>query len=310
MFFGLFFIPQYIRVVFIPIVYVAVINLIFAKKQEVVIKNHLCNGEYVNATFRDGVFSALSGLVIFVVFIALMTISHSFYGFEKCVSIDRNINLYYSKVMGNRDARIIAKTIDKSGFFKKTKRADIFLDSEDSVYNLRFVIVDTAFLSDTFFIYNYNTLEKIINTETEIGMPLKISFLDTYLVNEYTLKKIDLDQYTTISLCADLKTLKVSSKHMIYYDKTVSENMVKNVEETMKNLPGYFPRRQMIDLVILNTKPTYTIQLFVPKNQWRKKEVIQRIKLAIQYIELGEIDRRIEIVLIDPNTQAQYKVKR
>ena len=285
----------------IPLVYTAIIAGIVDKLQGQKIKEFLSgNGEKASNWQAAGY--GFFGLIIIAAFIGIMIFSLPPEGYEKSLSVDKNVKLYFSKDVDELKTERIASVIKQSGFMEGSEGADLFLSNEKNFLRLKFVLPDMSVLSDTMFISNFNGFENFINYHLNLDKKIKIGFTDINLLESFELKEMEFDNPQGYEPALYLQPYQVNDFHTIFYNLSMPIEDVKKVESTVKRLKTYFPENQRIEIIFLNSEPNYTIKFFVAKNLWQDKGITDRLKSTVDYIKSSGIDKIINIVLIDNQT--------
>ena len=197
--------------------------------------------------------------------------------------------------------------VKQSGFIEGSEGADLFLDEDLMNYRLKFV-VDTSNLSDPLVIYEFNELKKYINDNLNFDKPIEILFTDICLVDEFELPENDNSNLQVYEPLIDLQTYQINDFHIIYYNLIMPIEDVRIVGEAIKRLKGYFPVHQRIDIVFLNNDHNYSIKFFVSKNFWQEPAIIDMLKSTVDYIKNSGIEKQINLVLIDNQTNEETQI--
>ncbi len=311
LFAGILMIPEHIidkiPQALIPGIYTAIIAGLVEKLQGQKIKDFLSeNGQKASNWQAAGY--GLIGLLIISTFILVLIFAVPTTGYEKNITVDTNVTLYYSKNIEDLKSERIASVIKQSGFMEGSEGADLFVNTEENFYRLKFVLPDTSILSDTILLSDFNEFENYLNYNLILDKRIEIGFTDINLLNNFELKEIEFDKQQVYEPILYLQPYQINDFHTIFYNSTMSIEDVKKVEKTIKKLKAYFPVNQSIDIVFLNTEPDYTIKFFVLKDLWQNDEVIKRLKSTIDYIESNGVDKNINLVLIDNQTFEEKQI--
>ncbi|GEM_PF-1358320 len=311
MFAGIFMIPENIidkiPRQLIPLIYTAIIAGLVEKLQGQKIKNFLANDGQKASNWQAAGYG-LIGLLIIAAFLVVMTFAIPTEGYEKKISVDKNVNLHYSKDIEDLKLERIVSVIKQSGFMEGSEGADLFLNTEGNFYRLKFVLSDTSVLSDTMLLSEYNGLENYLNYKLNLNKKIEIGFTDINLLNSFELKEIEFDNPQVYDPMVYLSSYQINEFHTIYYNLSMPIEVLKKVENTVKRLKAYFPLNQRIDIVFLNTEPDYTIKFFVVKDLWQNKVVTERLKSTVDYIKSNGVDKNINIVFIDNQTFEEKQI--
>lgn len=114
---------------------------------------------------------------------------------------------------------------------------------------------------------------------------------------------------STKTKVADLEKYQISELHTIYHNSSMPiEDLIK-VEGAIKSLKNYFPVDKKIAIIFLNEKNNYTIKVYLPKNYWEDKQMIQKNESLIDYIKSSGVSKDITLVLIDNKTLEEKEMK-
>jgi uncharacterized membrane protein len=290
-------IPQFA----IPGVYTAIITGLVEILQGQKIKDFLSENGQKASNWQTAGYGLL-GFLIITVFLLVITFTIPIEGYEKSITVDRNLELYYSKEIDDLKIKRIATVIKQSGFMEGSEGADLFLNTERNFYRLKFVLPDTSILSDTMMLSDFNGFESYLNYNLNLDKKIEIGFTDINLINNFELKEIEFENQRVYEPFPDLQPYQINDLHTIFYNSSMPIEDVKKVENAVKRLKAYFPINKRIDIVFLNTEPDYTIKFFVVKDLWGKDGVIKRLKSTVDYIENNGVDKNINLVLIDNQT--------
>lgn len=311
MFAGIFMIPENIidkiPQQLIPLIYTAIIAGLVEKLQGQKIKDFLAeNGQKASNWQAAGY--GLLGLVIIAAFLVVMIFAMPTEGYEKNITVDKNVNLHYSKDIEDIKSERIASMIKQSGFMEGSEGADLFLSTEGNFYRLRFVLPDTSVLADTLLLSDFNGFENYLNYNLNLDKKIEIGFTDINLLSSFELQEIEFDNQQVYEPILYLQPYQINDFHTIYYNSSMPIQDVKKVENTVKRLKAYFPINQRIDIVFLNTEPDYTIKFFVVKDLWQNDGVTTRLKSTVDYIKSNGVDKNINLVLIDNQTFEEKQI--
>jgi hypothetical protein len=130
MFTGLYMLPERISdsipQTLIPTLYTAIIAALVEKLQGQKIKDFLNNNGQKASNWHAAGFGFL-GLFIIAGFLGIMIFGIPMKDYEKSITIDNNIILYYSKTIDEPKSQLIARAIKQSRFLQGTEGADLFL---------------------------------------------------------------------------------------------------------------------------------------------------------------------------------------
>lgn len=311
LFVGIFMIPEHIIDMIpqplIPGIYTAIIAGLVEKLQGRKIKDFLSENGQKASNWQAAGYGFI-GLLIISAFLVVMIFAIPTEGYEKNLTVDKNVNLHYSKNIEDLKSERIASVIKKSGFMEGSEGTDLFLNTEGNFYRLKFVLLDTSVLYDTLLLSDFNGFESYLNYNLNLDKKIEIGFTDINLLNSFELKEIDFDNQQVYEPILYLQPYQINDFHTIYYNSSMLIEDVKKVENTVKRLKAYFPINQQIDIVFLNTEPDYTIKFFVVKDLWKNEEVTKRLKSTVDYIKGSGIDKNINLVLIDNQTFEEKQI--
>ena len=324
LFTGGFLIPENIVVkslqALIPTIYTALVYFLVEKLQGQKIRDFLANNGRT-APNLQAVGYGLLGFLIIVSFIIinialfipkeeLCSISQVLRFtqiYDKEINIDKNVRLHYSQKIDKLKSQKIAEIIKQSGFMEGSEGADLFLDEDLMNYRLKFV-ADTSNLSDPLVIYEFNELKKYINDNLNFEKPIEILFADICLVDEFELPENDNLNLQVYEPLIDLQIYQINDFHTIYYNLIMPIEDVRIVGEAIKRLKGYFPVHQRIDIIFLNNDNNYSIKFFVSKNFWQELAIIDMLKSTVDYIKNSGIEKPINLVMIDNQTNEETQI--
>ncbi len=311
LFAGIFMIPEHIidkvPQALIPGIYTAIIAALVEKLQGQKIRDFLAeNGQ--KASNWQAVGYGLLGLVIIAIFILIMVFAIPTKGYEKNLSVDKNVTLYYSKDIDGLKSQQIATTIKQSRFMEGSEGADIYLNNENNFYRLKFVLPDTSLLADTLLISEFNTFENFLNYNLNLDKKIEIGFTDINLSKNFELVEVKSENPQVYEPILHLQSYMINDFHTIFYNSTMPIEDVKKVENTVRKLKAYFPINERIDIIFLNSEPDYTIKFFVLKDLWQNEGVTYRLKSAVDYIKGSGINKKINLVLIDNQTFEEKQI--
>jgi hypothetical protein len=311
MFAGIFMIPENIidkiPQPLIPAIYTAIIAGLVEKLQGQKIKDFLANNGQKASNWQAAGYGFI-GLLIIAAFLVVMIFAIPTEGYEKNITVDKNVNLHYSKDIEDLKSERIATVIKQSGFMEGSEGADLFLNKEGNFYRLKFVLPDTSVLSDTMLLSDFNGFENYLNYNLNFNKKIEIGFTDINLLNSFELKEIEFDNPQVYEPILYLQPYQINEFHTIYYNSSMPIEDVKKVESTVKRLKSYFPINQRIDIVFLDTEPNYTIKFFVVKDLWQNAGVTERLKSTVDYIKSSGVDKNINLVLIDNQTFEEKQI--
>jgi hypothetical protein len=291
----------------IPFVYTAIIAVFVEKQQGQKIKDFLADDGQKASNWQVAGYGLL-GLVIIAAFLVVITFAIPTEGYEKTISIEKNVKLHHSKDIEDLKSQRIATQIKQSGFMEASEGVDLFLDTEGNFYRLKFVLSDASVLSDTMLLSDFNGLEKYLNYNLNLDKKIEIGFTDINLLNNFELQEIELNNQQIYEPVLNLQPYQINDFQTIFYNSSMPIEDVKKVESSVTKLKTYFPINQRIDIVFLNTEPDYTIKFFVVKDLWQDEGVSKRLKSTVDYIESSGIDKNINLVLIDNQTFEEKQI--
>jgi hypothetical protein len=307
----LFIIPEHINdkipQSLIPSVYTAIIALLVNRFQGENIKNFLENSGEKASNWLAAVYGLL-GLGINIVFLIVMIFAMPSEGYEKSLTVDKNVSLNYGNEIGDLKSERIASVIKQSGFMTGSEGADLFLSKEADFYRLKFVIPDKTVLSDSMVISEFNRFEKILNYNACLDKRIEIGFTDKYLLENTELLEVKLQALKLYEPMQYLKRYKISDTHSVYYNSPMNIEDVKIVERAVKKLKSYFPINKTIGIIFLDSELDYTIKFFVAKTLWEKPSAIKRLRSTVDYIRNTGLNKNINLVLVDKKTLEEKKM--
>lgn len=311
LFAGIFMIPEHIidkiPQALMPGIYTLIIAGLVEKLQGQKIKEFLAENGQKASNWQAAGYGFL-GFLIISVFLLVMIFAVPTEGYEKSVTVDKNIKLHYSKDIEVLKSQQIATLIKQSGFLEGVEGADLFLNTETNFYRLKFVLPDTSILSDTMLHLDFNGFENYLNYNLNLDKKIEIGFTDINLTKSFELKEIAFDNQQIYEPILYLQPYQINDFHTIFYNSSMPVNDVKKVEDAVKRLKTYFPQNQHIDIVFLNSEPGYTIKFFVTKDLWQDKDVMDRLRNTVDYIKNSGIDKNINLVLIDNQTFEEKQI--
>jgi hypothetical protein len=306
---GLFFTPERISdsipITLIPPIYTALITALVERLQGQKIENYLEKYGQKASNWQAAGFGFL-GFLIIAGFLAIMIPAIPIKGYEKSITIEKDVILYYGKKIDESKSHAIADAIKQSRFLQASDGADLFLSDEPENYRLKFVLIDTSVLSDT--LNDFNRFQKYLNYNLNLEKRIEVSFTDIKLLENFELRKITFSDPQIYEPLLYLEAYHVNDYHVIYYNLNMPIEEVKIVEEAVKRLRTYFPINQPIDIVFLNNDNNYTIKFFVEKSLWQNPANLGRIRGTIDYIKSSGIEKDIEIVLIDNQSYEELSI--
>ena len=302
LFAGIYMIPEHIIDIIpqaiIPLIYTAIIAGLVEKLQGQKIKEFFAaNGKKASNWQAAGY--GLIGLLIIAVFIIAMIFVLPTEGYEKTITVDKNVKLHHSKNIEDIKSQQIATVIKQSGFMDGSERADLFLNTEGNFYKLKFVMSDTSLLSDSMLLSDFHRLENYLNYNLILDKQIQIGFTDINLVNNFELQEIEVNTQQVYEPLLYLLPYQINDFHTIYYNSSMPIEDVKKVASTVKSLKSYFPIDQQIDIVFLNSERDYTIKFFVIKDLWQNDGVMERLNSTVDYIKSSGVNNNINLVLVD-----------
>jgi hypothetical protein len=323
---GVFLIPENIAVkslqALIPTIYTALVYFLVEKLQGQKIRDFLANNGRT-APNRQAVGYGLLGFLTIATFIIIYVVIAipkeelcsipqvlritQIYD-DKKININKNVRLHYSREIDKSKSQKIAEIIKQSGFMEGSEGADLFLDEELMKFRLKFIVPDISNLSDPSIIYEFNELKKYINDNLNFDKPIEILFTDICLVDEFELPENDNSNLQVYEPQIELHTYKINDFHTIYYNVIMPIEDVRIVGEAVKRLKGYFPVNQRIDIIFLNNDDNYLIKFFVLKNFWQEPSIIYMLKSTVDYIKNSGIEKQINLVLIDSQTNEETQI--
>ncbi|MGE4287547.1 MAG: hypothetical protein AB7E36_02570 [Salinivirgaceae bacterium] len=311
LFAGLFSIPEpivdQIPNSLIPGIYTLIIALLVEKLQGQQIKEFIA----VEGTKASNWLAArygLLGLLIMGALIGIMIFAFPPEGFEKTVVVDKNIKLHHSKAIESEKAQQLAWVIKQSEFLEGSEGADLFLNTEEKFYRLKFIVPDTTVLSDTLLQTDFNHFERYLNHNLNLDKHLKIGFTDSELENSYELSETTFEALQVYEPLFYLAQYPLNDFHNIFYNALMPIEDVKKVESSIRRLKAYFPSNQRIDIVFINSGSDYTLKFFIDKNNWQNRDITKRLQSTVEYIKNSGIDKTINIVLIDSRTYEEKQL--
>ena len=196
LFAGIYMIPEHIIDIIpqaiIPLIYTAIIAGLVEKLQGQKIKEFFAaNGKKASNWQAAGY--GLIGLLIIAVFIIAMILALPTEGYEKTITVDKNVKLHHSKNIEDIKSQQIATVIKQSGFMDGSERADLFLNTEGNFYKLKFVMSDTSLLSDSILLSDFHGLENYLNYNLNLDKQIQIGFTDINLENNFELQEIEVN---------------------------------------------------------------------------------------------------------------------
>ena len=304
----------------IPTIYTALVYFLVEKLQGQKIRDFLAN----NGRSAPNLQAVGYGLLGFLTIVSFIIINIAFaipkeelcsipqvlrftQIYDKEINIDKNVRLHYSQKIDKLKSQKIAEIIKQSGFMEGSEGADLFLDEDLMNYRLKFV-ADTSNFSDPSVIYEFNELKKYINDNLNFDKPIEILFTDICLVDEFELPENDNSNLQVYEPLTDLQTYPINDFHTIYYNLIMPIEDVRIVVEAIKRLKGYFPVHQRIDIIFLNNDNNYSIKFFVSKNFWQEPHLIDMLKSTVDYIKNSGIEKHINLVLIDNQTNEETQI--
>jgi hypothetical protein len=291
----------------IPGIYTLIIAFLVEKLQGQQIKEFIA-AEGTKASNWLAARYGLLGMLIMGAILATMVFAIPTKGFERTVVVDKNVKLHYSKTIEAEKAQQLAAVIKQSEFLKGSEGADLFLNTEENFYRLKFVLPDTTVLLDSQLRSDFNYFERYLNHNLNLDKHLKIGFTDRKLENSYELSETAFEELQVYEPLLYLEHYPINDFHTIFYNALMPIEEVKKVESSIRRLKAYFPTNQRIDIVFLNSGPDYTIKFFIDKNNWQNQEITKRLKSIVEYIKNSGIDKTINIVLIDSRTYEEKQL--
>lgn len=311
LFLGIFMIPEHIidkiPQAIIPAIYTAIIAGLVEKFQGQKIKEFLAENGQKASNWRAAGYGLL-GLATIAVFLIVMIFAMPTEDYEKSLSVNENVSLYYSKEFDELKSQRVATVIKQSGFMDGIEGADLFLSDEKEYYRLKFVLPDKSVLSDTMLISDFNGFEKYINYNVNLDKSIEIGFTDINLLENYELVEPEFENQQVYEPLLYLQAFQINDFHTIYYNSFMPIADIKKVEQTIKKLKAYFPINQRIDIVFLDSEVEYTIKFFVVKDLWHNDGVTKRLKSTVDYIKSNGINKNINLVLIDNKTFEETRI--
>ncbi len=275
--------------------------------QEQKIKEFLSEGGAKASNWKTFGYGLLGGVVT-VLFLFLFVFIFPEKEFERSVSVKDNVKLYHNEGIEDEISQLIATTIKQTGFIQDVEDADLILDAKDDYYNLKLLIVDTSIFTDRAFIHAVKGFERELNLNLNLNKNIKVGFVDINLSKDYKLADLEVGEQYQTGPMRDLKAYQVNDFHTIMHNPSMPIEDVKKVEVTLKRLGVYFPVNKRIDIIFLNTGANYTIKFFVPKDDWDKEGLIDRLKGTVSDIKNNGIERPINLVLVDNQTFEEKQI--
>lgn len=318
LFIGLFFLPEHIvdRIPqpIIPAAYTSIIYFIVEKLQGQKIKDFIEEGGKKASGWSAAGYGFL-GLLIIAMLTFILTFStlsnelEKVNGYEKNISVSKNVTLYYSDSIKLSESKKIADKIKQSEFLRGNNGADIFLNYESDFYRLKFIIPDTTLFSDTLFLSEFNLFENYLNKSLSLDRRIEIGFTDANLLLNIELKEVSFDNTLKYKPLPELTSYPISNFHTIYYNSSMPIHDLKKFGDGVNKLKGYFPPEQFINIIFLNTETEYTLKLFTPKKYWRNKYIIRDLNNTVNYIRKLGLGKEIKLIVIDNDTFEEKEIQ-
>ena len=289
----------------IPPLYLAIIAYVSSNLQNNQIKAYLEKGGQTASTLSAfGI--GFSGLfVAIVIFIGVEALDEKVK--YKKIEIGTDQILFYERNIPDNNSLRLSRILKDSGFLDDVDQIEVYLDLEDDKYQLRFILIDPTILKDTAFTNELNSYEKFLNYNGNLDKPLEINFLDQFLTKTFSLPDYN-EESVPYEILLYLNRYQISDNHTIYHDITVPLKDIDVIAESVKNLKGYFPPDQVVDIIFLNYEDHYTIKLFILKESWTSKPLIDRLKSTVDYFQKNGITKPIKIFLIDNKDFAERQI--
>lgn len=238
------------------------------------------------------------------------SVKKRFPGFQNYISIANAGKLYYSGAVSANDARRVAQMFFDVGFFGSNNEEGVaFLDSRFNKFSLIVPFVDNTIMSDIDLLANFMQFEHYLNENSGFDTRIEIAFSDFYLTNIIELPNIDYLKVIA-QKHAPLQVHAVNCFHNILYNEQMPSEHVRVMEKAMRKLQYYFPKSMRVDVFFLNQIDNYCVKLYLSKVWWNDKEKLRMINEMANYIEYSGVDKLIEVVLIDNETNEETKIAR
>lgn len=228
-------------------------------------------------------------------------------GFEKEVIINDKAAIHYSQNIAETIPSQIARFMTKNDFINPMIPTEIYLNSENNTYKLKFVKEEDV-LNYKNVIFSFNALEIQLNSILNLDKKIIIEFTDKDLTKVFALPRGRDIINKNAEEIFKLKTYDIDNFHSIQYNKTMPISDIKIVAKAVIKLKRDFPENRRINMIFLNNGSEYTFKFFLLKQYWNDPSDLARSRRIVKYFNESGISKKINIMFVDFLTYEETKI--